>query len=72
MLNKNLGSVKRLLGMTIEYDVSKGVLAVHQQSFIKGLLEEYGLSDCNPSRTPGHVVYKMYTNGRNRTRLLMS
>lgn len=34
---------KSLLGTTVVYDVTKGVLVVHQQSVVEALLAEYGM-----------------------------
>ena len=49
---KDLGAVKQFLGVEFERNIASRVLKMHQQSYIRMLLEEQGLSQCNPIKTP--------------------
>ena len=49
---KDLGPVRGFLGVEFVRDLVKKTLWMHQASYIKVLLEDHGLSDCNPVRTP--------------------
>jgi hypothetical protein len=49
---KDLGAVKQFLGVEFERNLMSRTLKMHQQSYIKMLLEEQGLSNCNPIKTP--------------------
>jgi hypothetical protein len=48
----DLGLAKRFLGISIERDRANRTIKVHQQAYIEGLLERYGLENCNPVSTP--------------------
>jgi hypothetical protein len=49
---KDLGAVKQFLGVEFEHNLASRTLKMHQKTYIKMLLEEQGLSDCNPVQTP--------------------
>ena len=56
-LNENfkmtdLGAVKYLLGMEIIRNKEKKLLYINQTSYIKSILEEFGMMDCNSSVIP--------------------
>jgi transposase InsO family protein len=48
---KILGDVEHILGWKVTYDKDIGV-SITQESYISHILEQYGMSDCNPVRTP--------------------
>jgi hypothetical protein len=48
----DLGTAQNYLGAEFEYH-SSGIF-VHQKSYIKRMLEKYGLGKCNPCRLPMH------------------
>jgi hypothetical protein len=48
----DLGLAKRFLGISIERDRANRTIKVHQKAYIEGLLERYGLENCNPVSTP--------------------
>jgi hypothetical protein len=49
---KDLGAAKQFLGVEIVRDRAKKELWMHQRSYISTLLEDLGLTDCNPAKTP--------------------
>jgi hypothetical protein len=49
---KDLGPVKRFLGVNVERDWAKGTLRLHQTDYIQDLLERFGLESGNPVSTP--------------------
>lgn len=49
---KDLGSVKKCLGMTIERDISQGELYLHQANHIEYMLQKFAMKNCNPVSTP--------------------
>lgn len=49
---KNLGQVKRYLGMRVNIDKNKNVITVDQEQYIEQLLEKFDMVDCNSVETP--------------------
>ena len=49
---KDLGAVKQFLGVEFERNIASHTLKMHQQSYIKMMLEEQALLQCNPIKTP--------------------
>lgn len=49
---KRLGGVKRYCGLEIERNLKSGVLTVGQKGFIEKMLEDAGMHDSKPVRTP--------------------
>lgn len=49
---KDLGSAKKYLGMTIERDIPRGELYLHQASHIESMFQKFGMKNCNPVSTP--------------------
>ena len=49
---KDLGPVRCFLGVEFERDLANRILWMHQATYIKVLLEDHGMSDCNSVRTP--------------------
>jgi hypothetical protein len=49
---KDLGPAKQFLGVEIVRNLATKELWMHQASYIKNLLEELSMSDCNLARTP--------------------
>ena len=47
---KDLGEVKRFLGMKIEHESND--IKIHQTNYIHTLLHRHGMQDCNPVNTP--------------------
>jgi hypothetical protein len=49
---KDLGPVTKYLGVQFEWNCETRQLWIHQNDYIAFLLQEYGLSDCNPVLLP--------------------
>lgn len=52
---KDLGEVKRFLGMEIEHGfdgVGTPTIKIHQADYIRTLLQRHGMEDCNPVSSP--------------------
>jgi histone deacetylase 1/2 len=49
---KDLGPCKWLLGMTIERNIPKHTLTIHQGTYIRELLRRFGMADCKHATTP--------------------
>ena len=49
---KNLGEVKRFLGMQIERDIEQQKLLIHQRDYIDEILQRFDVSNGKPSDTP--------------------
>jgi len=52
---KDLGEVKRFLGMEIEHgfdEVGTPTIKIHQADYIRTLLQRHGMEDCNPVSSP--------------------
>jgi hypothetical protein len=52
---KDLGEVKRFLGMEIEHGfdgVGTPTIKIHQADYIRALLQRHGMEDCNPVSSP--------------------
>ena len=64
---KDLGEVKRFLGMEIEHE-SNGI-KIHQADYIRTLLHRHGMQDCNSVNTPMDPSIKLL---QLRTRTLRS
>src|SRR5437667_7745577 len=43
---KDLGVARKFLGMEIEYS-DDGLIKLHQEQYIQGLLKRHGIQDCN-------------------------
>ncbi|PPQ93578.1 hypothetical protein CVT25_001332, partial [Psilocybe cyanescens] len=54
---KDLGPVKEFLGVQFERDFETRELWIHQEPYIDALLEEYGLTSCNPVSTPFNAAH---------------
>ena len=63
---KDLGEARTIIGWNITRDLAKKTLKVDQSSFIRDLLEEEGLTDCNAPNIPmkaGSFIEMTETNG---------
>jgi hypothetical protein len=49
---KDLGPVRKFLGVQFERDRRTRQMWVHQEEYIDALLKDYGMLDCNPVLTP--------------------
>lgn len=49
---KDLGEAQNCLGMKLERDWDKGTLVLHQEEYIKSIISNYGLKNCNGKYTP--------------------
>ena len=49
---EDLREIHYCLGMAIERDRSPKVLMIHQESYLKNVLERFGMEDCKPISTP--------------------
>ena len=54
---KDLGQLKNFLGIQIE-QTKKGI-QIHQKDYINKLLNKFGLSECNATKLPAQVNYKL-------------
>ena len=49
---KDLGALTHILGVEVKRDRQNKVLTLHQASYVRQVLERYGMQDCNPTRLP--------------------
>ena len=49
---KDLGPITHILGVEVKRDRRNKVLTLHQSSYIRQVLERYGMSDCNATKLP--------------------
>ena len=55
---KDLGIASKFLGMEIEYG-EDGSIKIHQNQYIRQLLERHGMDDCSPVTTPMDTSVKL-------------
>ena len=55
---KDLGIVRKFLGMEIEYG-NDGSIKIHQNQYIQHLLSRHGMQDCSPVTTPLDTSVKL-------------
>ena len=60
---KNLGPVKVFLGMEVTRSRKTRRLFLSQERYLKSVLEEFGMADCNPSSTPLPAGLKLKADG---------
>lgn len=60
----DMGKLAYFLGLSITQDVSSGTLTISQKKAIESMLEELGMSDCKPIKTPLEpmIQLKKWTN----------
>lgn len=56
---KDLGEASSFLGVNLEYEKDKGVLAIDQRKFIEDVLERFQMTECNPVSTPMDCQQKL-------------
>ena len=49
---KDLGSLTHILGVEVKRDRRNRVMTLHQGSYMRQVLERYGMQDCNPTKLP--------------------
>ena len=49
---KDLGALTHILGVEVKRDRRNRVLTLHQGSYMRQVLERYGMQDCNPTKLP--------------------
>lgn len=49
---KDLGAARRILGMDIHRDRSKGTLILSQNDYLSKVLKTFGMMDCRAVSTP--------------------
>ena len=49
----DMGDVSRVLGMNVSRDRAKGTITIDQKDYTEGIVERFGIKDCNPAFTPG-------------------
>ena len=49
----DMGDVLLVFGMEVTRDRTKGTVTITQETYVKSLLERYGMGNCNPAHTPG-------------------
>ena len=75
---KDLGAVKQFLGVEFIRNMATKELWMHQSSYIANLLDDLGMKDCNPAKTPmdtnrpENVDEPVLTNRRTEYRTLIS
>lgn len=57
---KDLGPVKRCLGMNITQNRIEGKLWISQMDYIEKLLKDYGMQDCKPASTSMDANTKLH------------
>jgi len=48
----NQGLVKSILGMKLEHNHMAWTIAISQLGYIKSILNQFGMTECNPTQTP--------------------
>ncbi|KAH9647652.1 hypothetical protein KPL70_025267 [Citrus sinensis] len=56
---KDLGSAKKILGMEIKRDRSKGIMFLSQEKYLRRVLETFGMTSCKPVMTPIATHFKL-------------
>ena len=64
----DMGEASLVLAMEIERDREAGTLTIFREAYCKSILERFGMSDCNPTSTPGYGC-KISNNQPEVTRL---
>ena len=56
---KDLGQLTHILGVEVSRDRRHKVLTLHQASYVRQVLERYGMQDCNPTKLPfaPHLIF---------------
>ena len=49
---KDLGEVKSYIGIQIQWDRPKLIVRLHQQKYIEGILDTFGMTECNELNVP--------------------
>ena len=49
---KDLGPLTNILGVEVKRDRQRKLLTLGQLGFLKGVLERYGMHECNPTKLP--------------------
>lgn len=49
---KDLGALTHILGVEVMRDRRNKILTLHQSSYVRQVLERYGMQDCNPTKLP--------------------
>ena len=49
---KDLGALTHILGVEVKRDRQNKVLTLHQASYVRQVLERYGMQDCNATKLP--------------------
>ena len=50
----DMGEASLVLGMEIKRDREAGTLTISQEAYCKSILEQFGMSNCQPTSTPGY------------------
>ncbi|KAH9698599.1 hypothetical protein KPL71_024065 [Citrus sinensis] len=56
---KDLGPAKKILGMEIKRDRSKGIMFLSQKKYLRRVLETFGMTSCKPVMTPIAIHFKL-------------
>ena len=69
---KDLGSAKRILGMTIDRDRSKNYLKIHQSTYLQKVASRFGVSGCKPVSQPlaSHFILSKSQSPTNRSEVI--
>lgn len=49
---KDLGCIKRCLGMNVNFDKENGVISINQKDYIDELIKKFNINDCKAVNTP--------------------
>jgi hypothetical protein len=57
---RDLGPVKRFLGIDVQHDGPTGDIFISQSVYAREILEEFGIENCNPAKTPFPGVQQLH------------
>lgn len=62
---KDLGQVRRFMGLNVTFDKESNLLVVDQNHYIQKIIDQFEMSDCNPCLTPidANLKIKKENNG---------
>ena len=56
----DLGELSYILGLKVVRDRSKGEIAISQESYLQGVLDRFGMNECNHVKAPLEANCKLY------------
>ena len=52
----NSGQPSWILGFAVDYNLERGILRLHQKTYVNQLLEKFSMTNCNPCKTPAAAL----------------